>query len=45
MHVTIGLALIPVVLLKAGSTGWRFVKYDRGDCLYLYLPHCGRARG
>jgi hypothetical protein len=29
--VAIGLALTPVVLLEAGSTGWRFVTYDRGD--------------
>jgi hypothetical protein len=29
--VAIGLALLPVVLLKVGSTGWRLVKYDRTD--------------
>jgi hypothetical protein len=29
--VAIGLALMPVVLLKVGSTGWRLVKYDRTD--------------
>jgi hypothetical protein len=29
--VAIGLALMPVVLLKVGSTGWRFVTYDRTD--------------
>jgi hypothetical protein len=27
LHVFIGLALIPAVLLKLGSTGWRFVRY------------------
>lgn len=41
----IELTLIPAVLLKAGSISWRFVKYDRGDYLHLYLPHCGRAGG
>ena len=34
-HVAIGLALMPVVLLKVGSTGWRFVKYYRGDRAYV----------
>lgn len=29
-HAAIGLALMPVVLLKAGSTGWRFAKHYRG---------------
>jgi hypothetical protein len=33
--VTIGLALMPVVLLKIGSTGWRFVKYYREDRAYV----------
>src|SRR5215472_7302265 len=27
LHVFVGLALIPAVLLKLGSTGWRFVRY------------------
>lgn len=27
LHVFVGLALIPPVLLKLGSTGWRFVRY------------------
>ena len=27
LHVFVGLALIPVVLLKFASTGWRFVRY------------------
>jgi hypothetical protein len=27
LHVFVGLALIPPILLKLGSTGWRFVRY------------------
>jgi len=27
LHVFVGLALIPPVLLKLASTGWRFVRY------------------
>jgi hypothetical protein len=27
LHVGIGMALVPVVLLKLGSTGWRFLRY------------------
>ena len=34
-HVAIGLAMTPVVLLKIGTTGWRFVKYYRGDRAYV----------
>lgn len=34
-HVAIGLALTPVILLKIGSTGWRFVKFYRGDRAYV----------
>ncbi|WP_037569109.1 hypothetical protein [Phaeacidiphilus oryzae] len=33
-HVVIGLLLTPVVALKMGSTGWRAVKYYRGDRAY-----------
>ncbi len=44
-HVTIELALIPAVLLEAGSIGRCFVKHGRGDCLHLYLPRCGRGGG
>lgn len=33
-HVGIGLALIPPVLLKVGSTGWRFARYYLGDLRY-----------
>jgi hypothetical protein len=34
-HVAIALALTPVFVLKTGSTGWRFVKYYRGDRAYV----------
>lgn len=34
-HVAIGLALTPVVALKIGSTGWRWMKYYRGDRAYV----------
>jgi hypothetical protein len=27
LHVFVGLTLIPAVLLKLGSTGWRFMRY------------------
>ncbi|MGH9114660.1 MAG: hypothetical protein ACRDWW_02405 [Acidimicrobiales bacterium] len=30
-HVVIGMVLVPPVLLKIGSTGWRFVRYYRGS--------------
>ena len=33
-HVFIGMLLIPPVALKLGSTGWRFVRYYRGDHEY-----------
>jgi len=33
-HVFIGLLLIPPVLLKMASTGWRFARYYRGDAAY-----------
>jgi hypothetical protein len=33
-HVMIGMALVPIVLLKLGSTLWRFVCYYRGDPAY-----------
>ena len=29
-HVFIGMVLIPPVLLKVASTGWRFARYYRG---------------
>jgi hypothetical protein len=34
-HVFIGVLLIPPVLVKIGSTGWRFVRYYRGDPDYV----------
>lgn len=34
MHVFVGMLLIPPVLLKIGSTSWRFVKYYRRDPEY-----------
>src|SRR5689334_6912276 len=33
-HVTIGALLIPPALLKTGSTGWRIVRYYRGNDAY-----------
>jgi hypothetical protein len=35
MHVFVGLALIPVVVLKLGSTGWRFVRYYTRSSAYV----------
>jgi hypothetical protein len=35
VHVFVGMLLIPPVLLKIGSTTWRFVKYYSGDPAYL----------
>ena len=34
-HVLLGMLLIPPVLLKLGSTGWRFVRYYTGDREYV----------
>jgi hypothetical protein len=33
-HVVIGIVLVPVVLLKIGSTTWRFARYYLGDPEY-----------
>jgi hypothetical protein len=33
-HVFIGMLIVPPVLLKTGSTGWRFVRYYRGSSEY-----------
>ena len=33
-HVFIGMLLVPPVVLKTGSTGWRFVRYYRGSPAY-----------
>src|SRR5215469_3702013 len=35
VHVFVGVALIPAVLLKLASTGWRFVRYYSGDRAYV----------
>ncbi len=34
-HVLLGMLLIPPVLLKLGSTGWRFYRYYTGDREYV----------
>jgi hypothetical protein len=34
IHVFVGMLLIPPVLLKIGSTGWRFARYYRGAAPY-----------
>jgi hypothetical protein len=35
-HIFIGMLLIPPVLLKLGSTGYRFARYYTGDPAYLH---------
>ena len=35
LHVFIGFVLIPPVLLKLGSTGWRFTRYYTGNRAYV----------
>lgn len=35
LHVFVGLALIPPVLLKLGSTGWRFARYYTRSDVYV----------
>ena len=35
VHVFVGLALIPALLLKLASTGWRFVRYYTGNRAYV----------
>jgi len=37
LHVFVGLALIPAVLLKLGSTGWRFARYYTRSRAYVAL--------
>jgi hypothetical protein len=37
LHVFVGLALIPAVLLKLASTGWRFVRYYTRTRAYVEL--------
>ncbi len=34
LHVFIGMVLIPPVMLKVGSTGWRFIRYYAGAPAY-----------
>lgn len=34
LHVFVGMMLVPVVVLKMASTGWRFVRYYRRDPAY-----------
>ncbi len=34
LHVFVGMLLVPPVLLKLASTGWRFVRYYTGDPAY-----------
>ncbi len=34
LHLFVGLLLVPPVLLKLGSTGYRFVRYQVGDARY-----------
>jgi len=34
-HISVGLALIPPVVLKLGSTGWRFARYYTGSKAYV----------
>ena len=45
VHVIVGLILIPVVLLKLGTTFYRFVRYYTGDLEYRSAgpPHPGAA--
>ena len=42
MHVIIGLVLVPPVLVKLGSTGWRFVRYYSGHPDYVRKGPPGR---
>jgi hypothetical protein len=41
LHMVLGLALIPAVALKLGTTGWRFFRYYRRDPEYVRrgAPH------
>ncbi|MCU1492979.1 MAG: hypothetical protein JWO62_743 [Acidimicrobiaceae bacterium] len=34
LHVVVGLVLVPPLLVKLGSVGWRFLQYYRGDERY-----------
>jgi hypothetical protein len=35
VHIVVGLLLVPPVALKLASTGWRFLRYYRGDRAYV----------
>jgi hypothetical protein len=35
VHIVVGLALVPPVVLKLATTGWRFLRYYRGDREYV----------
>ncbi len=36
LHVFVGMLLVPPVLLKIGSTGWRILRYYAGDSFYRH---------
>ena len=42
-HMFIGMALIPPVLLKLGSTGYRFARYYSGARIYRFEAWPGIA--
>ena len=44
LHVLVGIALIPPVLLKLASTGYRLARYYTGDATYVRRgpPHTTR---
>ena len=48
LHAFVGMLLIPVAVLKLGSTGYRFWKYYSGDPAYRRkgppTSFCGRPR-
>ena len=35
VHMFVGMLLVPVVVLKLASTGWRFLRYYAGDLAYV----------
>lgn len=35
LHIVVGVLLVPVVLLKSATTGWRVLRYYRGDRDYV----------
>jgi hypothetical protein len=42
LHVVVGLVLVPPLLVKIGSVGWRFLQYYRGDKTYRAKGPPGR---